>query len=430
LAGSIDVPGGVTVFREFSLLESEDDVDEIAAHGLSRSPLDGPTAKRRLSDSAVDLLADSINNGREYPTAALFLVDADPVFASAEGERFGAALSSVPFVVSLSGYHNDSNRHADLILPSLHSMYRWDFNIAHTLKGHPVVTVSQPAMNPPPGMRDPYDVLRAVAVQLGGTVAKALPWSDSKQAMEAVCRDLFQAGRGAAFGPASEESWAQLLESRGWRAPFAENFKDFRQAVLAGGGWTDPIYFHREWERVFRAPRGKFAFSSAYLARSFEAFPGPQGSSHRDRLCLPNCRKTKQRRDKTYPLDLYVYLLPNLVAVSSPNLPWLNDIAGAYMFEKWRTWVEIHPKTAEHFGLSGNDQVEVRTPSGKLVLPVKIYSGLMPDVIAIPFGFGHRVGGRWCAGVGRNPAELVDTRTDPLTGKSLWSSTRATVRKI
>jgi anaerobic selenocysteine-containing dehydrogenase len=76
LAGSIDVPGGVTVFREFSLLESEDDVDEIAAHGLSRSPLDGPTAKRRLSDSAVDLLADSINNGREYPTAALFLVDA------------------------------------------------------------------------------------------------------------------------------------------------------------------------------------------------------------------------------------------------------------------------------------------------------------------------------------------------------------------
>ena len=63
-------------------------------------------------------------------------------------------------------------------------------------------------------------------------------------------------------------------------------------------------------------------------------------------------------------------------------------------------------------------------------LPVKVYSGLVPDVIAVPFGLGHKTGGRWCEGVGENPADLVDSRMDPLAGRSLWTSTRATIRKV
>ncbi len=429
LVGSIDVPGGITVFRQISLLEPEDGLDEVAERGLRNAPLDGPVAKRRLSDSAVDLLADAFANGRPYPTEALFIVDADPVFAMAEGARFAAALSNVPFVVAFSGYHNDTNHHADLILPTLHGLHRWDFDVAHTLRGHPVVTLSQPAIEPPAGARDPYEVLRSVAQHLGEAVARSLPWSDCGEVVDAVCRELYEGGRGAAFGPANEESWAQLLESRGWRASFAKHFDDFKRAVLVGGGWTDPIYFGREWDRVFRAPAGRFAFSSAYLARSFEAMPDGNENLSGDRGRLPNCTTQRHRHDGTYPLQLYVYALPNLSGVSSPNLPWLNDIAGAYMFKRWQTWVEIHPETAEHYGLSDNDRVEVRTPRGRLVLPVKIFRGLLPNVIAIPFGFGHDTGGRWCAGIGENPAELVDARHDPLSGKSLWNSTRAAIRR-
>ncbi len=429
LVGSIDVPGGITVFQEMSLLRQEPQLDEIAKRNLSATPLDGPLSKRRLSDNAVDLLADAIESGRPYRPEMLVLADADPVFSLADGARFGAALSAVPFVVAFSGYHNDSNRHADLILPSLHGLHRWDFNVGHTLKGHRVVTVSRPAMPPPPGMIDPYACLRSVASRVGGTIAAALPWSDSEQAVDAVCRELFDTGKGAAFGPANEENWAQLLESRGWRAPFAEKFSDFKRDVLAGGGWTDPIYFRREWDRVFRSPSRKFAFSSAYLARSFEGIPGTEGLDG-DRRCLPDCRAEERVRDATYPYELYVYDLPNLVGVSSPNLPWLNDIAGAYMFEKWRTWIEMHPETAEHMGIESNDRVEVRSPFGSLVLPVKIYAGVMQDVVAVPFGFGRKTGGRWCRGVGANPAELVEVRSDPLTGASLWTSTRVSIRKV
>lgn len=430
LVGSIDVPGGVTVFQELSLLEDDFDHDGIAEEGLRQPALDGPGSKHRLAERAIDLLADAIQSGRPNPTEALFLVDADPVFSLAEGKRFDAALSSVPFVVALTAYHNDSTRHADLVLPLLHGIHRWDFNTSHTLKGHPVVTISQPVMDPLPDTRDPYDVIRSVAQGIGGSVTRALPWANGKDAVDAVFRGLYESGEGAAFGPANEESWAQLLESRGWRAPFAENFDDFKRAVLTGGGWTDPIYFHREWDRVFRSPSGKFAFRSTFLARSFDAMPDPEGHSDIEERCLPVCPAKAHVPDATYPLELYVYALPNLVSVSSPNLPWLNDIAGAYMFEKWRTWVEIHPETARHLGVGEQDLVEVRTPRGKLVLPVKVYSGLVPDVVAIPFGLGHRSGGRWCAGIGENPADLIDSHRDPLTGAALWTSTRASIRRV
>jgi hypothetical protein len=279
-------------------------------------------------------------------------------------------------------------------------------------------------------MPDNYDLLHSLAGRIGGGVEKALPCSSSQEVVDAVCQELFETGRGATFGPANEESWAQLLESRGWRAPFAKEFRKFKRDMLNGGGWTDPIYFHREWDRVFRSPSKRFAFRSVYLDRSFEAIPELDDSASDDRRSLPDCRRSEHERDRGDSLNLYVYVLPNLAGVSAPNLPWLNDIAGAYMFEKWRTWVEIHPETAGHYGIKEGDQVEVRTPRGSLVLSAKIFAGLRPDVIAVPFGFGRKAGGRWCTGIGENPAVLVDPQTDPLTGTKLWTSTQASIRRV
>ncbi|MFQ5422523.1 MAG: molybdopterin-dependent oxidoreductase [Phycisphaerae bacterium] len=429
LVGSIDVPGGVTVFRELSLLEDDCEIDDVASRGLAQARVDGPVTRRRLSDTAVDLLAESIATGRPYATEAMILSDSDPVFSLAEGPRLGAALSAVPFVAAITAYHNDTSRFADVLLPSLHGLHRWNYTVAHTLTGHPVVTISHPALPPLPGERDAYDVIRAIGSRFGGTIAAALPWTNGKAVVDAVCRELFRSGKGVPFSPADEEAWVQLLERRGWRAPPAKNYEDFKREVLAGGGWTAPIYSHGEWDRVFQSPPGKFAFSSALLAKSFKDNPEPGNPAQLDRRCLPDCRTEPRSHDATYPLDLYVYALPNLVSVASPNLPWLNTIAGAYMFEKWRTWVEIHPETAEKYGIHDGDVVLVRTARGELRLPAKRYAGLMPDVIAIPYGYGHKGGGRWSKGIGENPAELLDTQTDPLTGTSLWSQTQALIEK-
>jgi len=430
LNGSIDVVGGVTVFPEFELWTEDAAIDDVAKRGLAAGRIDGTPDRRRLAAHGVDLLADALDRAEPYAAGMVWFVDADPVFELASGQALSAALKKTPFVVASAAYETDTARCADLILPTMHGLHRWDFNVANTLTAQPVVTLSRPVMDAPPDSRDPYAVLRSVAVKLGDTVAAALPWEDGEAAVDEVCQKLFERKKGAAFGPANEESWARLLESRGWRAPFATDFASFREDLLSGGGWTDPIYFHGEWDRIFRSPPGQFAFSSRYLARSFEALPDGRDLTHEETRCLPDCAPEEVAHDEAFPLELYVYALPNLVGVSSPNLPWLNDIAGAYMFEKWRTWAEIHPETAERLGIEPHDHVEVRTSRGSMTLPVKIYAGLVPEVVAIPFGFGRRSGGRWCAGIGRNPAELVDAHEDPLTGASLWNKTRASIRKV
>ena len=430
LNGCIDVPGGVRIQPDFSILESEVQLDEIAKRGHAMPRLDGTPRELRLANHCLDGFVDALDRSSPYSPEAVILADADPVFESPSGDRLAKALMKVPFVAAFSANHNDSCQFADLIVPTLHGLHRWDFNVANTLTAHPVITISQPVMPPPPGFRAPYDVIRTLANRVGGVAAQALPWANAEAAVDAVCKELYEREKGAAFGPANEESWTQMLEERGWREPFAQNLADFKRDVLAGGGWTDPIYFSGERDRIFQSPSGRFAFSSLFLSRSFEAFPEDNGDKNKLRRCLPHFPTEKSAHDDEFPLDLYVYHLPSLVGVSSPNLPWLNDIAGAYMFEKWRTWLEIHPETAERLGITDHDHVEVRTGRNKMILPVKLYTGLMPEVVAVPFGFGRKTGGRWCAGIGENPARLVDDRRDALTGASLWTKTRVSVHKV
>ena len=118
LVGSIDVPGGVTIFSEMTLLEADQPVDEVAARGLEQPPLNGPISERRLGGDGVDLLAATIGQGGSpYAAEALFLDGANPVFSNPEGARFAEGLLRVPLLVSFASFVDDTNRYADLILP-------------------------------------------------------------------------------------------------------------------------------------------------------------------------------------------------------------------------------------------------------------------------------------------------------------------------
>ncbi len=429
LVGSIDVPGGVTVFGDMSLLDTQVSPDETARHGLAQPRLDGPITERHLGDSAVDRLPAAIGQSVPYGTEAVFLVGANPVFDSPEGAGFVEALLRVPLVVGFADFADDSNRYADLILPGLHGLERWDLDLTHTLSGHPVFSVSQPVVEPPPGLRHPYDVLRAIAQGLGESVAAGLPWESAADAVQAAARELFEGGRGAAFGPAHEESWTQLLESRGWRAPFAETFDAFWEDLLKGGGWTDPIYFHEEWDRVLKAPARRFAFHSELLRQSLADTP-PAAGEQGDVRFLPHHEPLPADPSRRFPLQLYVYSLPALAHMENAHLPWLNDISGAYMLQKWDSWVEIHPETAKRYGIHAGDRVAVSTSRGRLELRAKIFAGVMPGVLAVPFGFGHECAGRWAAREGGNPARIVTPLQDRLSGVPFWNGTHAAVSKV
>ena len=64
LNGSIDVPGGVTIFTDFTLGAAEVDTDDIADRGLAAPRLDGLPEHRRLADHPIELLSEALEHGR------------------------------------------------------------------------------------------------------------------------------------------------------------------------------------------------------------------------------------------------------------------------------------------------------------------------------------------------------------------------------
>ena len=90
---------------------------------------------------------------------------------------------------------------------------------------------------------------------------------------------------------------------------------------------------------------------------------------------------------------------------------------------------EINPETARELGVEDGDTVVVTSPRGKLQLRARWFEGVMPGVVAMPWGLGHEAGGRWCKGIGENPSHLVEAETDPLTSSRFWNATRVSVKK-
>jgi assimilatory nitrate reductase catalytic subunit len=54
-------------------------------------------------------------------------------------------------------------------------------------------------------------------------------------------------------------------------------------------------------------------------------------------------------------------------------------------------WVEIHPQAAAKLGISNDERVRVRTPRASMELKALVVPTIRPDVLFIPFHYGHRL---------------------------------------
>jgi hypothetical protein len=53
----------------------------------------------------------------------------------------------------------------------------------------------------------------------------------------------------------------------------------------------------------------------------------------------------------------------------------------------------------------------------------------MPNVVNVPYGFGHRAFGRWAKDIGINPNSILEIAADSLSGLPARFSTRVKVHK-
>jgi len=427
LVGNIDVPGGVLIPKTVPLRPLPSfRKDAIAQRGLQAEKIDGDTRSSLMLQQPY-LFARNVISGKPYRPKVLFLYYTNPLFSNPNPEHYAKAFAEIPLIVSFSPYMDDTTSHADLVLPDHTPLERWQDDPVFLNSGFPVLGIRQPVIDPLYQTKSTGDLLLLLAKSLGGEVRKAFPWNDFKEVLLYGIKGVFEANRGDAFGLPFEQAWTRLLERGGWAAPSYTTFDDFWKQLQEKSGWWDPIYDFREWERIFKTPSKKFTFYAEILKQGARSSPS---NDLKDLSLFPHWEEPETPGDeKQYPFRLHVFKTMPLTGGRNANQPWLQAVAGEYLFERWETWAEINPETANRLGISDKDWVWVESPRGKIRVRAMLFKGAMPEVVSIPFGGGHQSGGRWAQGLGEDPYRLLGDDLDPLTGYPIRGATRVKIYK-
>ena len=111
------------------------------------------------------------------------------------------------------------------------------------------------------------------------------------------------------------------------------------------------------------------------------------------------------------------------------NVPYLLQIAGKTVSSVQEAWVEINPSSARALGIKDGDPVWVESTLGKVRAHARLHPGTHPEVVNMPFGAGHRTGGRWAKDFGVNPNVLLGSATMALMGGPAYQVTRVRVTR-
>ncbi|MCP4543957.1 MAG: molybdopterin-dependent oxidoreductase [Chloroflexi bacterium] len=402
LVGSIDAPGGVLRQMEPPLASwPEPTLDEIAAQGLAQPRADGAnTAEFPLAESVPHALTQA-----PYPIDILFLYHSNPIYDNPSSD-WEAVIENVPLVVSLSPYLDETSEHADLLLPDSIYLEKWFLEPLEPSLGHPAVGLGQPIIEPLYDTRNTADVLIELARAVGGPVAAAMPWNGFVEAIQEQARGLYQAGYGL---------------------PSADTFDEFWAELQARGVWYDQPYEFGQWERVFATPSGKFEFASQLLKERL----GALDTSFDSEDLLSHYQPPLFAGDESeYPFHLHTFKMITYTERWGANLPWLQEIYGLHVQEKWNSWVELNPETAHTLGIADGDIVRLESPQGSIELKVRLWPGTPHDMVSVPLGQGHTSGGRWAENRGANPNEIIAPLLDSQSGELATQSTRVRIRRV
>jgi anaerobic selenocysteine-containing dehydrogenase len=227
--------------------------------------------------------------------------------------------------------------------------------------------------------KSPADVILTIAARLGGRVADALPWVDSAAFLEDISAELLGSSISAFDATTRAEFWSRWRQFGGW--------------------WSQ--------DRIREEPELTRALSDP-LDVSAPAFLGDPAS---------------------YPYHLVPYESLTLTDGRGAHLPWLQEVPHPMTTARWNSWVEIHPQAAARLGVKDNEVVRVVSPTRSLELPVVVYPGMLPDVVAIPTGQGHEASGRFASKRGGNVFQLIPAPNVD-TGYFLWRTTRVRLEPV
>jgi anaerobic selenocysteine-containing dehydrogenase len=335
----------------------------------------GP-GERVSSFAEVRDLARAMNDRK---VDVLLVLDGDQLHDLPSTLGFRDAAAKVPLVVDFSPFPTDTGEAlADLRLPSPTYLEGWGYQIPHPGTGLATLGAQQPVVRQYLDTRSAVDVLLAAAKGLGGEVAAALPWENEVAFLKEQVVKLAGRGDSSILAKDPDAFWTQWQQYGGWWSTKPQD----RPSGAA-------------------APRG--------------GDPAVSLSSSGDTAARP------------FLLTVYPSLF--LGEGRHANLPWMQVGADAMTTVMWESWVEVNPKVANDLGVETGDVVRVSSEVGSVEVPVYVYFGIGPDMVAMPLGQGHTHYGRYAAERGVDPGVLLTATEVTGQGELAWAATRVSLEK-
>jgi anaerobic selenocysteine-containing dehydrogenase len=408
LTGHFDEPGGA-MFPEAAALQSntmgKPGTGKGIVTGRRKSRVSG--APEVLGEFPMSCLAEEIQTSGEGQVKALITVSSNPALSSPNGERLGAAMSQLDFMVSLDVYVNETSRHADVILPGTSPLEDSHYDVAfsqlsyrnHARYSHPVF--ANAADHP----EEWQVLLRLIGIIQGKGATADINRIDDELLMDDLRRT---AGPFAdhIFKASSQRRGVERVLDVGLRAgPYGDQFGMKPDGlnldkVQAAEGGIDLGALQPRVPDVLRTPSGKIELAPAMLI---------------DDLKRPAA-------------DLY-RSVPQLVVVGRRQLhgnnSWMHNLPvlakGAA-----RCIALVNPADAARLGLEDGGRARIGHGGRSIEAEVEITDEMMPGVVSLPHGWGHDQPGAQLEVAAVNPganlnALMDENRRDPLSGNAVLS---------
>ena len=354
--GNLDRPGGGVFGRPAVALDEVTARAGIGTYGKVRSRIGGfPDVLAALPAS---LIAREMTTPGADRIRAFFTSAGNPVLSCPDGEGLEAALGTLDLFVSLDFYVNETNRHADYVLPATTWLEREDLPIAFFgFYTTPFAEFTEAVVAPRGEARQEWQIIDAIAREIGIQPYPAAP--------------------------------LRALSRLGWRMR-PETLADI---LLRTGAHGDRFGLRRgglNLAKLRRAPHG------VVLGEHIPTGVLPDRLHHRSRrvqlgdasLQAELARlQTVNGDDPGFPMRLI-----GLRELRSHN-SWMHN-SPLLMRGGREQPARVHPADAERHGLEDGGIVRISSKSGAVEVPVRITDEVREGVVALPHGWGHRGGWR------------------------------------
>ncbi len=357
VTGNVDRPGGSVFGNPPVALDDLGERIGLATYGKERARFgDFPDV---LGELPAALLPLEITTPGERQIRALFVSAGNPVLSVPDGDALEEALGELDLMVSLDFYVNETNRHADYVLPSTTMYEREDVPVALLpFFATPWVQATEAVTEPPGEARQEWEIIDAIARRIGKApyslpAFRALAKIGIRLSPRRIVDLLLRTGpRGDLFGlRRSGLSVAKLLRDH----PHGLVLSEYLETGLL------KKKLRTESGRIDLAP----AAIVAELRRLGEAGHEANG----------------------FPLRMI-----GLRELRSHN-SWMHNAPLLMRGERVHA-LRVHPDDAAEHGLKDGGLARLESKSGAVEVPVAVTDEMTPGAVALPHGWGHSGGWR------------------------------------